>query len=650
MKLRDLLALRRFGRCLCLLVAMMTICVPAYADSSTTSETSDDSNAIYVAGDPDCFPLEYYSEQTKSFCGVIPDMLELVSEKTGLSFTYIAASSKNRQKELSRNNQVELVTALPEDQDECDVEELLPILETAINGESTTYCIGFTEIAPSALKQQLKEAFSEISEQEKMGLLFANAQVNPEVQRKDHTIKIILIVFLSIFVLMGMAALYWLHKRKANNSDVMIDERTGIGNEMYYAYAFDQLLSRQSRNLYAVLYIGADTTKISLECGDKAIEDIDRYAATHLNAATASAEYLARIGDGVFVLLAQVPTEQECIDKATAVVIGLNRYIQKFYPDMADVFRAGVLRLCEHPDCNSEAAFYNAKQGYFAALRGETPAEITSNDHLVQSRKQEKLRSSISEAVTSGEFRVYLQLINENKTGKVCGAELLSRWQNSEYGVLRPYEYIRILKETGQILAHDYNMFSAACRQLEMWEEKPYHTLFLTCNFTRISLSQSDFFDTISDLASAFRFDRSRLVIEITEDSIAEDSEIISDNISKCRKMGFKIAFDDMITGFSTFSDLYDNEIDLVKIDRRFIVSCNMARRKGMLSDVISLVHNSGAKVLCEGVENQSQMEFLDEMNCDMMQGFYFCKILPQRECEKFLKTEMICEKSVFEQ
>ena len=254
------------------------------------------------------------------------------------------------------------------------------------------------------------------------------------------------------------------------------------------------------------------------------------------------------------------------------------------------------------------------------------------------------MRKDVANAVTDGEFRVYLQFINENKSKKICGAEALSRWQNKEYGILRPHEYIDVLKETEQIIAHDYKMFSAVCRQLEAWCAEPYKQLFLTCNFTRTSLSKNDFFDRISEISSDYKFDRSRLVLEITEDSIAENSQAVSENISKCRRAGFKIAIDDMGAGFSSFADLYDYEIDLVKIDGEFIASCTSERRQTMLSNIITLVHESGAKILCEGVENLEQADFLDKINCDMMQGFYFSKILPLVECEKFLKNENITE------
>ena len=528
------------------------------------------------------------------------------------------------------------------------MDELLPVLEFSCKGENTIYCIGFTEITSPELIGKIRNAFSEISEEEKMGFLLANSNNNPDVSNKNRLIKIIILSISFLIVICGFLAVIAVKRKKHSNQDSMIDELTGIGNAEYYNYAFEQLLSRQSKNLYAVVYLAYEVEKISIECGEKTIKEIESYAAAHLNSKIASAEYLARINDGVFVMLIQAPTEKECASKMFEVVDSLNLYLQGFYPNMANAFRAGVSRLCEHPDCNAETAFYNAKQGYFAALRSNTSVVITCENHLTQSRRQEKLRKDVANAVTDGEFRVYLQFINENKSKKICGAEALSRWQNKEYGILRPHEYIDVLKETEQIIAHDYKMFSAVCRQLEAWCAEPYKQLFLTCNFARTSLSQNDFFDRISEISSDYKFDRSRLVLEITEDSIAENSQAVSENISKCRRAGFKIAIDDMGAGFSSFADLYDNEIDLVKIDGEFIASCTSERRQTMLSNIITLVHESGAKILCEGVENLEQADFLDKINCDMMQGFYFSKILPLVECEKFLKNENITEGKIF--
>lgn len=155
--------------CIFSIAMILNIGLPVYAAVYTVPSDGDEADTVYVAGNPNAYPLEYYSKEDKAFCGVFPDMLKVVSEKTGISFTYISASSENRQKELSRNNQVELLTVLSDKQDECKVDELLPVLEFYSKGENTTYCIGFTEITSPELIGKIRNAFSEISEEEKMG-------------------------------------------------------------------------------------------------------------------------------------------------------------------------------------------------------------------------------------------------------------------------------------------------------------------------------------------------------------------------------------------------------------------------------------------------------------------------------------------------
>lgn len=313
--------------CIFSIAMILNIGLPVYAAVYTVPSDSGEADTVYVAGNPNAYPLEYYSKEDKAFCGVFPDMLKVVSEKTGISFTYISASSENRQKELSRNNQVELLTVLSDKQDECKVDELLPVLEFYSKGENTTYCIGFTEIASPELIGKIRNAFLEISEEEKMGFLLANSNNNPDVSNKNRLIKIIILSISFLIVICGFLAVIAVKRKKHSNQDSMIDELTGIGNAEYYNYAFEQLLSRQSKNLYAVVYLAYKVEKISIECGEKTIKEIESYAAAHLNSKIASAEYLARINDGVFVMLIQAPTEKECASKMFEVVDSLNQYL-----------------------------------------------------------------------------------------------------------------------------------------------------------------------------------------------------------------------------------------------------------------------------------------------------------------------------------
>lgn len=623
------------------------LCMTAFASVTTTKEATGPADTIYVAGNPDSYPIEYYDPDSESYRGVIPGMLETISEKTGISFVYIAAGDKNEQRRLSRNNQAELITAISLQDTSCTVTEKYPVLTIRANGEDETYCVGFTKIASGELIEAVTSAFSEISDEEKMGILVSYTAANKPMPRSSFWLYIGISFAAAVVLMLLIILIVQVRRKRRERKRDMVDPLTGVGNDGYYVYAFTSLISEQARHLYNVTYIGFDVEKSESLWGKQACEDIQKYAAVQLNAGVASAEYLSRIKNGVFAFVFQAENEERMNERMWETVMRLNRYLGEFNPDWGRLFSAGVCHLADHPDCNAETAVYSAKQGYIHARNRSLPCLTGSGEHLAQSRKNAKLRGRISEALKNGEFKIYMQFITDSSAADICGAEVLSRWQNPEYGLLRPHEYIELLKETGKIVAHDYEVFSNVCRQLEHWSEPPYDKLFLTCNFTRISVSETDFADRIRELSEQYQFDHSRLVIEITEDSLAKDSEAAASNIKVCSAMGFKIAIDDMGTGFSSFSDLYDNDIDVVKIERDFISACTSERRYRMLGDIVSLVHNTGAKVICEGIENKEQQEMIKEIGCDMMQGFYYSRVLPMGECERFITIKSIVGESV---
>ena len=131
---------------------------------------------------------------------------------------------------------------------------------------------------------------------------------------------------------------------------------------------------------------------------------------------------------------------------------------------------------------------------------------------------------SILEALAKREFKMYLQFIVNNKTKKIASAEALSRWVADE-GVISPMEYIETMETEGLISRHDFYMFSLVCAQLEKWKNTPYSDIVLSCNFTRITLSEEDFIDNLLEIAGQYDFDRRKLAIEITEDAIEKNME-----------------------------------------------------------------------------------------------------------------------------
>ena len=420
----------------------------------------------------------------------------------------------------------------------------------------------------------------------------------------------------------------------------MTDDLTGIGNRNYYTYSFDRLIPRQIKNLYYVAYLAFDAEKLRGLYGSEECDSIQKNAAVHLSTKTGPVESLSRTKNGVFAFAYQSDNKEAAEERIREILSSLGNYLAQFSKEYARIFAAGICCLAENPHCAAEAALDNARQGYLYAVKNTLPYAFSTEKLLSDTKKDEKLRLRVAKAVENNEFKPYLQFIVKADTGEICGAETLSRWQNPELGLMTPGEYIEVLQETGLILVHDYNVFDRVCRQLQEWSGTEYGDLFLSCNFTRLSLSSSDFSEQIKSIAGKYRFDHRNLMIEITEDTLTVDPHNSAKNISECNKMGFRIAIDDMGSGFSSLLDLYNNHIDFVKIDRHLVAEGTTQRGQKLLNGIISLAHSLDAKVICEGVTTEADAKMIQNTECDMIQGFYYSRVLPLDEGLRYLSRK----------
>ncbi len=613
--------------------------VSVFAEVFTEKTGGGNSESLYVAGNPDLYPIEYYDSESGTYKGLIPDMLSEVSKKTGISFTYILSGNTDERKSLYENNQVELVTSVPLNDGDFENMEKVTVFTAEYTGETVDYCIGFTGLLDDTQKESIIAALADISQSKKSGWLINNAESDLLQSKKAY-----LLLFSAVILIIAAAAVTVIvvlvkKRRRKIKADEMVDAETGVGNAKYYANAFENLISEQAKNLYNLAYFSFDVKRYDNTESGVAVKDIEKYAATRLSQLLNSREYLSRISDGVFVLLFQAENNTAADKRASDLVFSVNKYIAEFVNDN-DVFKAGYCSFCDNIGIDAETAVYNAKQGYLYAVANSLPYYAGTKSQIAKNKKSEKLAAQIDTALEKGEFKAYLQLFANSKTSEYCGAEVLSRWQNGMYGLLRPDEYIGVLNETGKIVEHDYKIFEEVCAILERWSRPPFDKLFLSCNFTRLSVSNPEFSEKLAAVAEKYDFARNRLVVEITESSLNVNSKTVSENIKQLRKFGFMVAIDDMGAGFSSLADIYDNEVDIVKIERSFVTSCVTDRRRQMLRNIISLIHSAGARVICEGAETEQQVDMLKSIDCDIIQGFYYSRVLPFSECENFLKTK----------
>ena len=254
---------------------------------------------------------------------------------------------------------------------------------------------------------------------------------------------------------------------------------------------------------------------------------------------------------------------------------------------------------------------------------------------------ERKLLKKIENGFENQEFKMYLQFIMENEEKKIVSAETLSRWENSTGEVIFPGAYIGLMEKSGLIIKFDYYMFEKVCAKLSEWKNTEFKDLTISCNITRITISEKDFVSKIQEIADKYDFNRKKLLIEITEDSLEKNLVIAMYNIIKVKELGFRIALDDFGSGYTSLVSLCEYPIDVVKLDRQVLLLTETEKGKKLFSGIISLAHYLNLKVVCEGVETEEQNKLVSDSECDYLQGWYYTKALSESEAEKFTKDYM---------
>ena len=260
----------------------------------------------------------------------------------------------------------------------------------------------------------------------------------------------------------------------------------------------------------------------------------------------------------------------------------------------------------------------------------------------LKSRTNENfLLKKIRDGLKNKEFMMHLQVIVDNKSKKIVSSEALSRWETSKGEIIMPGKYIGIMEKSGLIAKFDYYMFEKVCEKLSKWTNTDFGEITISCNFSRITISENDFVTKIKDIADKYTFNRSKLLMEITEDSIEKNLDIARNNIIKVKELGFHIALDDIGSGYTSLMSLCEYPIDVVKIDREVLLLSDKESGKKLFWGIISLIHNLNLKAVCEGVETEEQNALVSKSECDYIQGWYYSKARPENEAENFARAYM---------
>ena len=256
-------------------------------------------------------------------------------------------------------------------------------------------------------------------------------------------------------------------------------------------------------------------------------------------------------------------------------------------------------------------------------------------DHVVRNRQ---ISEELPVALNDGQIRPWLQPI-VNREGKIVGAEALVRWIHPEEGIRSPAAFIPVFEKNGMIAEVDRCIWRKSCEILARWNQEG-KDLFISVNISPKDFYLLDVPAELTKLVQEFGVEPGKMRLEITESVMMTNAEAQLEILRDLQAAGFIIEMDDFGSGYSSLNLLREMPVDVLKIDMVFLQQANKnMRAKAIVEDVIGLSGRLGITSLTEGVETKEQYDDLMEMGCQMYQGYYFAKPMPDEEFDQFFST-----------
>lgn len=281
---------------------------------------------------------------------------------------------------------------------------------------------------------------------------------------------------------------------------------------------------------------------------------------------------------------------------------------------------------------NANIAAHQGKQ------KKQNGYEFYSDAISVKSKDRLLLEIDLRQAIQENQFEMYYQPQVNLKTRKIIGAEALIRWQHPERGRISPADFIPIAEETGLIIELDQLVLKTVCEQIKKWQNKNIY-LPISVNLSGLQFGRKGLVQQILKILEITQIDAHYLDLELTESAVVQNPELAEQILNDLKKLGFKLSLDDFGTGYSSLSYLHQFPFDKLKIDRCFVTDIsNNSRNAAIITGTILMAHGLSLKVVAEGVETDAEAQFLEENNCDTIQGYWYSPPVTMDEFENLFQ------------
>ncbi|NRD80156.1 EAL domain-containing protein [Bacillus sp. BRMEA1] len=419
------------------------------------------------------------------------------------------------------------------------------------------------------------------------------------------------------------------------------DSLTGTPNRNHlYRYLGDVLeRNKVNKEIVAVLFLDLDRFKMINDTfghsfGDHLLQEVSKRLRIFLG----KGGILFRYGGDEYVIVVEEAEPSEISQLAEKLI---DTFSSPFSIQERQMFISTSIGISLFPKDGetvealiqkSDVAMYSAKEN------GKNNFRFYSSYLNINNKRKMEIVLGIRKALEHNEFTLYYQPLVDLDTKKIIGLEALIRWNHPKYGFISPAEFIPVAEESGLIELIGNWVLKTACEQFKRWLDSGFALKRIAVNVSAIQFRDKNFVNTVNQVLHDTKLEACYLELEITE-SATQQVEEATNLMKVLKESGVQLSIDDFGTGYSSLNYLRQFPIDTLKIDKSFVDEINNnLNGEVIVKTIIELGNSLGFKVVAEGVENEQQLSFLKENNCQIGQGYYFSKPLPTQELENLLK------------
>jgi diguanylate cyclase (GGDEF)-like protein len=436
-----------------------------------------------------------------------------------------------------------------------------------------------------------------------------------------------------------------------------VDDATGLPNRVVLVDRIRQGLerSRRLRTQLAILVIDIDTLQVIRNThGDAAAEKLVKIASARLRKTLRATDTIAvphtsdlgvsvsRIGGSEFaVVLTDIKQPESTTWVVQRILTEMQHTVELEGDEVLLDSRIGVSLYPSDGDspevllAHANTALREAK-----ADQGRNACLYYGQEMNRRSEEQLRMEGQLHRAIERGELFLAYQPLVDMRSGRVAGFEALLRWQHGELGMVPPQQFIDVAEHAGLIDEIGDWVLNQALQQLAQWRTAGHDALTMSINLSPIQFRNPDLAERIVQIIAETGVAADSLVVEITESALIQNIDNAVAVVERLHDAGVHIALDDFGTGYSSLSYLKRFPIDMVKIDRSFLRDFPVdIHDTAIVNAVIAMAHSLGLRVVAEGVETDQQLQVLQNLNCDAIQGYLFSRPISREHATALLAS-----------